>query len=166
VGFIASGGGGGTESITNHCSTASDVAHPCPRGAITWVIHGPWTEDIEAYSGPRVDVVDEALEELSPVLLTVAHGVLSLAAKDGEELGTRLEEAAPRTQRRGPARTTMGIREWCKHPARTLVGPGNGLPDAPVSHVRQPPPTGVRRHGPGFAMLVAMVSNTDGQGRT
>ena len=59
------------------------------------MIHGPWTEDIEAHSGLRVDVVDEALEELSPVLLTVADGVISLAAKDGQELGTGLEEAAP-----------------------------------------------------------------------
>ena len=59
------------------------------------MIHGTWTEDIEAHSGPGVDVVDEALEELSSVLLTVADGVISLAAKDGQELGTGLEEAAP-----------------------------------------------------------------------
>ena len=70
------------------------LAHS-PGCAITWVIHGPWTEDIEAHSGPRVDVVDEALEELSPVILTVTDGVISLAAKDGQKLGTGLEEAAP-----------------------------------------------------------------------
>jgi len=42
-----------------------------------------WTLDIEAQSGPGVDVVDEALEELSSILLTVVDGVISLAPKDG-----------------------------------------------------------------------------------
>lgn len=50
---------------------------------------------MEPHSGPGVDVVDEALEELSPVLLTVVNGVISLPPKDGQELRTRLEEAAP-----------------------------------------------------------------------
>ncbi len=59
------------------------------------MIHGAWTEDIETHSGSRVDAVDEAVEELSPVLLTVADGVISLPAKDGQELGAGLEEAAP-----------------------------------------------------------------------
>jgi hypothetical protein len=46
---------------------------------------------MEPHSGPGVDVVDEALEELNPVLLSVVDGVISLAPK---ELGACLEEAA------------------------------------------------------------------------
>jgi hypothetical protein len=46
------------------------------------VIHGTWTEDIQAHSGPRVGVVDQALEELGPVwrhpywLVVPSHGLL------------------------------------------------------------------------------------------
>jgi hypothetical protein len=69
----------------------------CPKGAITWVIRGTWAEDIDAHSVSGVDAVDEAVEELGPVLLTVVDGVISLAAKDGQELGTGLEEATPFT---------------------------------------------------------------------
>ena len=59
------------------------------------MIHGTWAGSIEAHSGSGVDVVDEALEELSPVLLAVVDGVISLAPKNGQELGASLEEAAP-----------------------------------------------------------------------
>ena len=54
---------------------------------------------MEPHSRPAVDVLDEALEELCPILLTVADGVVSLAAQDGEELGTGFEEATALTDR-------------------------------------------------------------------
>ncbi len=49
---------------------------------------------MEAHLGPCVDVVDEPLEELNPVLLTVVDGVISLASQDGQKLRAGLEEAA------------------------------------------------------------------------
>jgi hypothetical protein len=66
-----------------HCLRYS----PSPEVRFTWVIHGTWAEDIETHLGPCVDVVDETLEELTPVVLTVVDRVVSLAPQDGGELG-------------------------------------------------------------------------------
>ena len=66
----------------------------CPHGAITRVMHGTWTEAMEAHSASTVDLFNEAFEELNPVLLAEADGVVSLAPEDGQELGPGLEEPA------------------------------------------------------------------------
>jgi hypothetical protein len=61
---------------------------------------------MEPHSGPAVDVLDEALEQLGSVFLAVSDGflavsdgVVSLASQDGEELGSGLEEPAALTDR-------------------------------------------------------------------
>ena len=66
----------------------------CPTRAITWVIRWTRAEAMEAHSAVFVDLLQETLEELHPVFLSVAIGVVSLPAQDREELGTGLEEAA------------------------------------------------------------------------
>jgi len=49
---------------------------------------------MEPHSAVSVDLLEEALEELSPVLLAVVDGVFALAPQDGQELGPGLEKAA------------------------------------------------------------------------
>ena len=63
------------------------------------MIRWTWAEAMEAHSALSVDLLEEAIEELHPVLLAVADGVVSLAAQDGEELGSGLEEATALTDR-------------------------------------------------------------------
>ena len=58
------------------------------------MIHGTWTEAHRTTLTVPVDLLDEAREELNPVLLAVVDGVVSLATQDGQELGPGLEEAA------------------------------------------------------------------------
>jgi hypothetical protein len=50
---------------------------------------------MEPHSRGVGDSVDEAIEELGPVVLTALFGVIALSFEDGEELRSGLEEPAP-----------------------------------------------------------------------
>ena len=58
------------------------------------MIREPGLGSSKHISAVPVDLLDEALEEFEPVFLAAADGIVSLAAQDGDELGTGLEEAA------------------------------------------------------------------------